>query len=157
VSLSHSGPHVVLAVANVAVGVDVQIVAHDVDLGQLADLVLTTDESLYLREAPPHRRNHAFTRIWTRKEAVLKATGDGLRHPLTQVDIAGLKEAGRTVSWLTCSKPGQDLQVRDLVQYEEVPASVATLGSPLPLVREQEWPLTKVIEQGSIPFGAGRL
>jgi len=142
-SLSHSGPHIVLAVADVAVGVDVQTVVHDVNLDRIADLVLTTGERRGLREMPQHQRHHAFTRIWTRKEAILKATGDGLCHPLTRLEVAAADAANEMVSWLRLPQLGQDTHVRDLVRHGDVPASVATVGCSTPLVREQEWTLAE--------------
>jgi 4'-phosphopantetheinyl transferase len=80
-SVSHSGDRVAVAVQRGApVGVDVEKIgrfaAGQLDL--LADHVLAAEERAELRRWPPSARPAAFTTYWTRKEAVLKATGEGL-------------------------------------------------------------------------------
>jgi 4'-phosphopantetheinyl transferase len=76
VSLSRSGPHLVTAVADVPVGVDVESVA-DVARGWDASLVLAPGE-----EAGSDLDR---ARAWTRKEAVLKQRGTGLSVPMGSV------------------------------------------------------------------------
>lgn len=80
VSISHSGDRVLVAVTDgPAVGADVEQVA-PVNVAELATQVLGPGETA---AALPD-----FFRYWTRKEAVVKATGDGLRMPLAQVMVA---------------------------------------------------------------------
>lgn len=78
-NLSHSGSRALLAVTedrDVALGVDIeQIRPVDDDLEALA---FTGAECAALRALAPKAREHAFFLGWTRKEAVLKAVGDGL-------------------------------------------------------------------------------
>lgn len=78
-NLSHSGNRALLAVAkerDIALGVDieqVQLVQDD-----LYALAFTKAECDALQGLPLKMREHAFFLGWTRKEAVLKALGDGL-------------------------------------------------------------------------------
>jgi 4'-phosphopantetheinyl transferase len=85
-SITHSGDFVGLALTRVApVGLDVEKVA-DVDIPGLSRTVLHETE----RATPPDR--HGFFTYWTRKEAVVKATGDGLGAALAEVRVSGPAE-----------------------------------------------------------------
>jgi 4'-phosphopantetheinyl transferase len=77
-NLAHSGGHAVFAFARgVAVGVDVET-EREIEVDRLADAVLTSEEKAHYRSLPVGCRGRAFFGIWTRKEAVIKATGEGL-------------------------------------------------------------------------------
>jgi 4'-phosphopantetheinyl transferase len=89
VSLSHSGDRVVLAVTRSGpVGVDVEQVTRDVDIDGMAGQVLAPAERAVLAGLPDEARRPAFFTSWTRKEAVVKATGDGLNTALASVEVS---------------------------------------------------------------------
>ena len=71
-SISHSGERVVLAVADVPVGVDVEKRDRRLDPTRLAKRMLLPEERAAI--ATPDD----FLRTWTRKEALVKATGEGV-------------------------------------------------------------------------------
>jgi 4'-phosphopantetheinyl transferase len=84
-SITHSGDRVGLALTKVApVGLDVETVA-EVDVAGLSRTVLHGSEKA------PQDLPEFFT-YWTRKEAVVKATGDGLRAALAEVRVTGPAE-----------------------------------------------------------------
>jgi 4'-phosphopantetheinyl transferase len=72
-SLSRAGARLLLAIASVPVGVDVERLDRDVESG-VARIAFADDERAELENAGPD----AFLACWTRKEAVLKALGHGL-------------------------------------------------------------------------------
>ncbi|GGM15633.1 hypothetical protein GCM10010129_69820 [Streptomyces fumigatiscleroticus] len=76
-SLSHSGGLALLALARVPVGVDVERVPGPA-LAEDAARSLHPAERAELARVSPGSRPGAFARCWTRKEACLKATGEGL-------------------------------------------------------------------------------
>lgn len=89
-SVSHSGDRVVVAfMRDAMVGVDVEALDRSLQVGLLADTVLAPSERACLADAPD--RTRAFLTCWTRKEAVVKATGIGLdvRLPGIVVSPAG--------------------------------------------------------------------
>lgn len=89
VSLSHSRHRVVVAVTTAGpVGVDVEWVDQDVQVGGIALHVLSADERRAWCDAGGRPRARDFYEYWVRKESVVKATGDGLRIPLTAVEVS---------------------------------------------------------------------
>jgi 4'-phosphopantetheinyl transferase len=93
-SLTHSGGIVGVAVAEVPVGVDVEDIAHHHSDPVLEDEALTAAERAGLDDASVAERPAAFLQLWTRKEAVLKATGTGLTVPLRDVVVVPTGEPG---------------------------------------------------------------
>lgn len=88
-NLTHSGDHALVAVSRgPAVGIDVEQVKTDFDLRALAARFFSRYESASLFQLPPDAQVEAFFRIWTRKEAFLKARGDGLSLPLAEFDVS---------------------------------------------------------------------
>jgi 4'-phosphopantetheinyl transferase len=78
-SLSHADGLALVAIAAQAeVGVDVERLRPVPEAGDIADGFFTATEAGALAALPPGRRDAAFLRCWTRKEAWLKARGCGL-------------------------------------------------------------------------------
>ena len=93
-NLAHSDDLAVVAVTGVApVGIDVERVR---PLEHAADLVarfFSPRETRVFQSLPSDRQLTAFFNLWTRKEAVLKATGAGLTTPLHRVEVSFLPDA----------------------------------------------------------------
>lgn len=82
-NLSHTRGMAVCAICcGHSVGVDVEAVDRSVDVELLAKRYFAAREHRLIAEAPPHRRAEIFFRLWTLKEAMLKALGTGLAMPL---------------------------------------------------------------------------
>ena len=81
-SLSHGGSLAVLVVSNAPVGADAERLDRTADAAHLERL-LTQEEARWLRETPDAR----FSALWTRKEAVMKAVGLGLRLAPSAIDV----------------------------------------------------------------------
>lgn len=100
ISLTYSGPWVGLAIAkNVQVGLDVEVITDDWDTLSVAQLVLSPGEHQKLQDTCDSSRARVFTRIWTRKEAVLKATGRGLFTELGRLNIGDVGGRPTVMSW----------------------------------------------------------
>lgn len=78
-NLAHSGDLALVAVAAVPVGVDVERVRPLPNMAQMADMSMSAGEQAALHALPDDQRIDAFFRLWTRKEAVMKADGAGFR------------------------------------------------------------------------------
>jgi 4'-phosphopantetheinyl transferase len=80
---SHSGELALYAVSwGRRVGVDVEQARPVEDLSGLAAQVFAAAERAELASLPADQRTRAFFAGWSRKEAFVKAVGDGLSHPL---------------------------------------------------------------------------
>jgi 4'-phosphopantetheinyl transferase len=88
-NLSHTDGMMVLAFArHRKIGVDIEKVRRDFKVEEIAERFFSVAERLALREIPEPERYAAFFRCWTRKEAYIKARGEGLSHPLHQFDVS---------------------------------------------------------------------
>jgi 4'-phosphopantetheinyl transferase len=123
-SVSHSGDLIALAVTRDkagdgmrrAVGVDVEQIAHVPD-GPPADAVLSPRERIAFDRLEAGTRTTAFFRYWVRKEALLKATGDGLAVAMTRLTVSAPDQPPRLVHWqgrpdLPAGASLHDLQAR---------------------------------------------
>jgi 4'-phosphopantetheinyl transferase len=79
-SISYRNGWAALAVADTAVGIDVEPIRHDSDIEDIAQHVFTDDERAYLAGVPDGERRAAFYSLWTSKEALVKAAGVGIEH-----------------------------------------------------------------------------
>lgn len=98
-NVTHSGPRALVAVTrDTPLGVDLERVAPIEDLEAMARRFFADGEYRTLVALPPAERTAAFYRAWTRKEAVVKAMGDGLTHSLSGFRVSlGPGEPSRIV------------------------------------------------------------
>jgi 4'-phosphopantetheinyl transferase len=100
-NLSHSAHLAVIAVAlDRAIGIDVEIIKPVVDFDAIASRFFTARENIALHAVPPAERLQAFFNCWTRKEAVVKASGEGLSRPLDSFEVSlAPDEPARLLAW----------------------------------------------------------
>ena len=75
------------------IGIDVEKIRELNDAESIAARFFSTGELSDLRSVPPCGRALAFFRCWTRKEAYVKATGEGLAVPLNRFQVTLLPES----------------------------------------------------------------
>jgi len=102
-SLSHSGSHIALAVGRSGkIGIDIEVYQRPaIPLKELAENCFSPKEfmqwQLLSKEKGETEQIQNFTRIWTLKEAYLKAVGTGLRKPLKSFSVEMQPEGGITL------------------------------------------------------------
>jgi len=79
-------------------GIDIEYLARDVDYDAILERQFSEAEKAQLRALSTDARRLAFFRVWTRKEAYLKATGDGLRTALDSFTVPLDAHLGRPIS-----------------------------------------------------------
>jgi 4'-phosphopantetheinyl transferase len=88
-NLSHTEGFCLVGVTRgAAIGVDVERVRRTDDMPQLVRHCFSAAEQRELEALPPGDRCRAFFKGWTRKEAFIKAIGDGLSYPLETFDVS---------------------------------------------------------------------
>jgi 4'-phosphopantetheinyl transferase len=93
-SISHTRDLVALAFANGAqVGIDLEYMQAAVDQLELAERIMSEDDFRAFALLPHGERKAAFYRVWTRKEAYLKARGEGIATGLRDVSVSFTAEA----------------------------------------------------------------
>jgi len=136
-SVAHSGDLIAVAVAGAPVGVDVEqaegrrhLLGGDGDPEALARLVLSEAEQAEqaaLAAVPADGRARAFLVAWTRKEAVTKATGDGVRATFSEVIVAADDGPPRVAAWPYPRSP-RDVSLLDLDAADGYVAALAVIG-----------------------------
>ena len=88
-SLSHSGDLIVYAFASHAdVGIDVEAIRLIDDADRLAAIAFSALELEIYERLTPENKLIGFLNCWTRKEALVKATGAGLCQSLDSFDVS---------------------------------------------------------------------
>jgi len=135
-SVSHSGAFALIAIsAGGRVGVDLERIRSRADCDVAA--YFSEDEVRRLRSLPPDDRERAFFRCWTRKEAYLKARGDGLGFGLQRFAVTlGPAEPPRLL-WVR-GEPGEARRW-DLRDLPVDPAYSAAIIAEAPVARTFRW------------------
>ncbi|SRR6266545_5155330 len=137
-SITHSGDRVAVAVtlaAVEAIGIDVEEVNPRLKHAELASVALSEPEQAWLRAQPEHARRRGFVRYWTRKEAVVKATGHGLSVAPATLTVSAPDTEPRLLVWPDPAGLARPVQLTDLDADGDHLGCVAALAAaPVPVV-----------------------
>lgn len=132
-SVSHCSDLALLAFARFRIGIDVEQVRPGNFWQEMIGQYLSPQEHAYLEALPARSRTSALFRVWTRKEAVLKAVGTGLLYPPHQVNVLPENKEPSTVNLL-----GRNWFVRQLSAPERY-AAAAAIEAPDCKVKWRQW------------------
>ena len=89
VNVSHAGDTVLIGISSLPVGVDVESETRKTESLALSRRFYSPAEAEWVSETGMAEARRRFLRLWVRKEAVLKATGEGLPGGLDTVPVLG--------------------------------------------------------------------
>ena len=138
-NLSHSGDLALCAVADREVGVDLEQVKDHDDMQRVAQHFFSDVEARTMESLSGIARTHFFFRTWVRKEAYLKASGDGLARDTSRFSVSEI--GGRVTLHKSDGCNVDDLyKVYDLPDMDEHFAAVALAAvESAPTIRYRIW------------------
>lgn len=102
-NLSHSNEMAVYVLsASFEVGIDIEYLKPHIEIEEIAKRFFSVNESTALIALPAEQKLLAFYQCWTRKEALLKALGEGLSFPLDKCEVS-----------LAPGKPARIISIQD--------------------------------------------
>lgn len=114
------------------VGIDAETLRPDVEIEELSGQFFAAAEAAEIHALPPDERLAAFFTCWCRKEAFVKALGNGLSMPLNRFQVS--VNVGETARVLWAD--GEDVNKWSLFDISE-PGTAAALiiEGPVPVLR----------------------
>jgi 4'-phosphopantetheinyl transferase len=129
-SISHSGDKIAVAVTDgLPVGVDVEQ-ERDVQVQDLVRMTLSAGELDAFAAVRTADRDAAFFTYWSRKEALLKATGRGLSIPMTRITVTPWDQPPRVVDSASSEVDASAMRMAQLDAGTGYRAAVAVLAGP---------------------------
>lgn len=157
-NVSHSHGMAVYAIArDCPVGIDVEYVREVKEADGIVTGQFAPEEISAYRALSTAAKQRGFFHLWTRKEAYIKALGEGLGHPLDRFAVSLEPGAARFLRIDSAPDRENDWMLRDLALDPSYIAAVAVRGVGLE-ISCQAWPrVTDVPARTSqdSPFPAG--
>jgi 4'-phosphopantetheinyl transferase len=136
-NLSHSRSVILAAItADHKVGIDIEFLDPSVDFSEIARTILSPPEERWLSQLPDDERKLYCFRCWTRKEAFMKALGEGLSDRIRQVEI--VPTAGALLPRIAGIPAGDHWMIEDLDVGGSFVAALA-VGAPNRRCRLWDW------------------
>lgn len=136
-NLSHSHQWAVYAIGlEEKIGVDVEYTHKELAALEIAQRFFSTNENQQLAQLPANQQLAAFFKLWTCKEAFIKAVGAGLSFPLQEFDVDILNKPPRLLSVRGDLKQAQPWSLR---QFSLAADYAAALAVKTPIDAVEYW------------------
>lgn len=159
-NLAHSDDLAVFAISRISgIGIDVERLRPLNDAESIAERFFSARETKVLKTLPSSQKETGFFNLWTRKEAWLKATGEGIGELLSQVEVS-LKpgEPARLLSLFDDPHAASKWTLREIVP---APGYLGALAAPTNdlTVHCWQWPKENILTVSLPPrfTGANRI
>lgn len=130
-NLAHTGPQALIVIAPgiLPVGVDVERLDRTVQPTPIVRRFFSEREIAAFGAIPGAEQTGTFLRMWTRKEAFVKALGVGIADHLRRFDVATGEAANGLVESRICGEPASAWCLRDLDILPGYAAALAVRAS----------------------------
>jgi len=137
-NLAHTEDLALVAVTRIGlIGVDVEAVRPMKNVDELVARFFSARENALFQKVPEAEKPEAFFNLWTRKEALLKATGEGITRSLSLVEVSFLPgEPARLLAISGDEKKAAEWTLRD---FSPVAGFVGAIAIQMPDVRLSSW------------------
>jgi 4'-phosphopantetheinyl transferase len=138
-NLAHSEDLALIAVTHLGeVGIDVERLRSIADVDKLVARFFSQRENARFQQLSSDEKNIAYFNLWTRKEALLKATGEGIAHSLNRVEVTFLPgEPASLLALPQCSESTERWQIRELLPACGFVGAIALANLQLPICNYQ--------------------
>jgi 4'-phosphopantetheinyl transferase len=125
------------------IGVDVELIRADLSLFEVAEVSFSENELATWRTLPTSLQVQGFYNCWTRKEAYIKARGEGLSFPLKQFDVSlAPGEPARLIEVRGDASEAARWTLHDLPVDEGYVAALAVEGAGVKVICK-DWPVSE--------------
>lgn len=125
-NVSHSDGYFLCAVTSQReIGADIEHVHVIAEADSIAQHYFSAQENDVFRQLPTSEKPVAFFNCWTRKEAYIKATGDGLSRPLDQFSVSFVP--GEPARMIACYDQPEETQRWIFCALDLAPEYIAAL------------------------------
>lgn len=126
-NLSHSGDIALIVISyNIEIGIDIEQILTDFEFEEIARYNFTLEENAVLQSTSVANRSEVFYRIWTGKEAFIKAKGLGLSIPLDTFSIIPVSDSPTNI--LKYNNPQGSTQEWSILSLQPFPGYNAALA-----------------------------
>jgi 4'-phosphopantetheinyl transferase len=122
-NLSHSKDYGIIALSNNNIGIDLEYLHNDFEYMDVMPTVFSLKEIDVVLSK--QNKTYQFFKYWTRKEAIVKATGTGINDFLTQIQVLD----GYNILATNITEQNQDMRVISFDLNSNYVASVALTNS----------------------------
>lgn len=134
-NISHSANYVLIAITlNNEMGIDIEKINPDIDFKSLSKRFFSTKEKNELIDCDFSKQLETFYRVWTRKEAFIKATGKGISFGLDNFSVALEKSIKSKVELAADIKKSKQWFCYDLMEVDNYALSLASDKNDLELI-----------------------
>jgi len=126
-NVSHSADQFILALAlDSAIGVDIERIDARFPWQEIVSHWFTPNENTVLQSLPSEFQRNAFYTLWTRKEAYMKACGQGFSLKMNQIDVSfGSDVWGNAINAFKALDGDTTWELHDLEFSSDYAATVA--------------------------------
>jgi len=118
------------------IGIDVEYTKPLPDTDKVAERFFGFQENLKYQQLPKEQKLTGFYHCWTRKEAFIKAIGEGLSYPLDQFEVSFLPNEKPRIKHIQNDKvQGEAWSLKVLEPYPEYIGAVAVEGKSLRFIQ----------------------